>query len=738
MSKHWVRISAGIFVVLLALAHVADRLRVPFIDNLDSIIYDARLRLTMPRTADNRIVILDVNEKSLLERERGGEGRWPWPRDRLALLLEKLFNQYQVAVVGFDFVFSERDESSGIRVLERLGEQELKAVPEFQTALHRMKPQLDYDETFARGMKGRAVVLGYAFVDDRANKGTLPQPVLTRASFGQQRPRLVSFPGYTANLPVLQGNAAAAGHFNPLTDDDGVTRRVPMLVEYAGNYYEPLSLAMMRLMYGSPPVTPVVGAADVAPGYAAVQELRVGSYRIPIDVDGAVLVPYRGPKGSFAYYPLVDALNDRLDVSQLKGKIVLVGATAPGMFDLRATPVDPVLPGVEIHANLLAGIMDNSIKHKPPYAAGAEFSMVLLVGLALALWLPILTPQRATAVVLAAVLCILGINLSLFEYANLVLPLASVLATVMLLFILNMAYGFFVEARGRQQITGLFGQYVPPEVVDEIAKNPKSFSMEGESREMTVLFADVRGFTSIAEGLEAKVLSRLMNEFLTPLTEVIYKHRGTVDKYMGDCIMAFWGAPVADPHHARNALRAALEMQRTIKSIRRTANADPEIRIGIGLNTGRMSVGNMGSRVRLAYTVMGDAVNLASRLEGITKEYGSDIVVSEEVKHAVPDIAFRELDRVRVKGRDAAVTIYEPLGILGELPPEILEQAEVFGRGLELYRRQEWGQAEQQFEELDRRSPGVRLHQVFLERIAYLRLHPPGVTWDGTFTFQIK
>src|SRR6185295_16664524 len=302
-------------------------------------------------------------------------------------------------------------------------------------------------------------------------------------------------------------------------------------------------------------------------------------------------------------------------------------------------------------------------------------------------------------------------------------PLASVLVMILLLFMLSMAYGFFVEARGRRQITGVFGQYVPPGVVDIIAADPEKASMEGESREMTVLFTDVRGFTTISEGLDPKALSNLMNEFLTALTEVIYRNRGTIDKYMGDCIMAFWGAPLPDGGHARNGVLAGLEMQRTLKDLQTyfRSKSWPEIRIGVGLNTGRMSVGNMGSKIRLAYTVMGDAVNLASRLEGITKEYGTDIIVGEDTKKAVPDVVFREIDRVRVKGKDTAVAIFEPLGVEGEVPQPVLDETVHFHEALELYRRQEWDMAEQRLLELKRNAPNARLYDVFLERIALLR-----------------
>ena len=284
-------------------------------------------------------------------------------------------------------------------------------------------------------------------------------------------------------------------------------------------------------------------------------------------------------------------------------------------------------------------------------------------------------------------------------------------------------------------------RYVPPELVDEMARNPESFSMEGESREMTVLFTDVRGFTTISEGLDPKQLSQLMNEFLTPLTEVIYKHRGTVDKFMGDCIMAFWGAPLADPAHARNGILAGLEMHEVLKKLKPEFQARgwPEIRIGVGLNTGRMSVGNMGSKLRTAYTVMGDAVNLASRLEGITKEYGADIIVGEGTKDAVPDVVFRELDRVRVKGKDEAVAIFEPFGMQGKVDKARLEEIKLYTQFLRLYRAQDWDQAELQLFNLQKQVPGNSLYShTFVERISYLRANPPGQGWDGAFTFKTK
>ncbi|MGZ8264083.1 MAG: CHASE2 domain-containing protein [Burkholderiales bacterium] len=739
MRKQVTRIVLGIALVLAFLAHAAGIARMDLIDRLEAIVYDLRMQMTMPRTVDSRIAIIDINEKSLREREHGGEGRWPWPRDRIAVLVDKLSSHYEVAVIAFDIVFSERDESSGIQVLERFATGELKDLPRFQALWAQLKPQLDYDDILAQGLKDRNVVLGYAFLYEQGEKGLLPAPVLRANAFRGRLPAVERYKGYTANLPALQKSAAGAGHFNPLPDADGITRRVPMLAEYGGAYYEPLSLATFRQLLGSPPIRPVIATEGASTGYIGLEALQIGAYTIPIDEDGAALVPYRGRRGSFPYHAAVDVMNERVDVADLKGKIVLVGTTAPGLYDSRATPVDPVYPGVEIHANLIAAMMDKSIPHKPPYASGAEFAMLALVGMTLALWLPWLKPNGGMLVSLTVLIAAAGLNIAVFHFAHVVLPLASVLVVMLLVFTLNMAYGFLVEERGKRQITRRFGQYVPPELVQEMAEDPDKFSMKGESREMTVLFSDVRGFTNISEDLEPQNLSQLMNEFLTQLSEVIYEHRGTIDKYIGDCIMAFWGAPLPDPQHARDAVLTALDMQRAMKALEPAFKAKnwPAIRIGVGVNTGRMSVGNMGSRIRVAYTVMGDAVNLASRLEGLTAEYGVDILVGEDTKNAIAGLVFREIDRVCVKGRDTAVAVFEPLGLSGEVPQPVLDEVARFHDALALYRQQAWDRAEERLLSLGKLSE-CRLYDVFLARIAAFRANPPSASWDGSFTFYSK
>lgn len=744
MKKNLNRIVIGLVITGFFLAHAIHVFRLPLLDNLEAIVYDTRLRLTMPRTVDPRVVILDIDEKSLLEKEKGGEGRWPWPRDRLALLLDKLFDKYGIAVVGFDVVFAERDESSGIRVLERLSQRELRGVPQFQSVLDQVRPQLEYDDIFARKMKGRAVVLGHVFLsDDPANasrKGMLPPPVLPEGAFGERKIGVTSWSGHTANLERLQKAAASAGHINPLPDTDGITRRVPILVEYNNAYYEPLSLAMVRAVHGNPPVQAVVSDDGSSAQYSGLEWVKTGPFEIPVDDQAAALVPYRGGKGSYRYYSLVDVLHERIPVDELKGKIALVGTTAPGLLDLRATPVDPVFPGVEIHANLIGGILDGNIKQRPPYVVGAEFVLLLAAGLALAMLLPLLTPFKSMLVSALTLLGVIGANLLVFHTGNLVLPLASGLVLILVLFTFNMAYGFLVEARGTRLITGLFGQYVPPELVEEMARNPEQFNMAPRAEDLSVLFSDVRGFTTISETLSPDDLSLYINDYLTTMSLVIREgHRGTLDKYIGDAVMAFWGAPVANPNHAQDAVLAALDMMKQAKVLNEKFHAKnwPPFAIGIGVNSGTMRVGDMGSQIRKAYTVMGDAVNLGSRLEGITKQYGADILIGQETKERINGIVLREIDLVQVKGKDEPITIYQPLGLEGEVEQAVLDEIKLWNQALRYYRGQEWDKAEMQLLNLQKIAQRY-LYEVFIERIAAYRANPPEPSWIGVHKFDTK
>ncbi len=743
MKQHIVRYALGFAVLLVLLGHAAQYYHIDLVKRLDAIIYDAKVRLTMPQGIDERVVILDIDEKSL-----GQIGRWPWGRDRVSQLVKKLFDEHGIKLLGLDVVFAEPDDSSGLRVLEGLAKRELKDSPQYQAALKDLRPQLDHDGQFAEILKGRPVILGYYFStrSDGVSSGALPQPVLPEGSFTGRTIPFTLWANYGGNLPEFQKAAFSGGHFNPLVDFDGISRRVPLLAEYDGRYYEALSLAMVRALIGQPKVVPWFPDEKWFSGksYQGMEAIDLpseyGTLRIPVDENVAALVPYRGYQGSYRYYSIADIMADRLKPGELRGKIALIGTTAPGLLDLRATPVGEAYPGVEIHANLITGMLDGAIKLKPPYVLGVEVVLLLLAGLAMVLLLPLLSPLRATLVSLLVLLFVITVNLVFWHYGNLVLPLASSLLMVLALFALNMSYGYFIESRTKRQFTELFGQYVPPELVEEMSRNPESYSMDGRKAELTVLFSDVRGFTTISEGLTPDELTRLMNEYLSTMTEVIRKNRGTLDKYIGDAIMAFWGAPVSEPQHARQAVVTAMQMQAALPEVNKAfaAKGWPEIKIGVGVNTGEMTVGDMGSVVRKAYTVMGDAVNLGSRLEGITKQYGVGILVGEGTRKGIKDIVFREIDRVKVKGKDEPVAIYEPAGLEGEVGKAVQEEIRLWNQALRHYRAQEWDQAEVALLNLSRMAPERALYGKYMERVAHLRREPPEAGWSGVWKFETK
>jgi adenylate cyclase len=761
LKQHIVRIALGLIFVLVFVVHAAKirNLQIGLVNQLDNIIYDARLRLTMPGTVDDRIAILDIDERSLDPRALG---RWPWGRDKIVALLQKLFDKYGVDVVGFDVVFAEPDESSGLPALERLAKSRLKDVPQFHSALAELRPQLDHDAAFAKFLRGRPVVLGYYFNhdDNAVESGVLPPPVLEAGTFAGRSIAFMSGKGYGANLPEFQTNAASAGHFNPRVDDDGVSRRVPMLYEYKGKYYEALSLAMVRVYLGlreaarsgSQAVTLAKISAGIPPdrfiagrGYTGLEWLEVGSgvqpLKIPVDDEVAALVPYRGPRGGFPYISLADVYFDRVPAEKLRGKIALIGTSAPGLQDLRSTPVGSVYPGVEIHANLIAGMLDGNLKQKPPYMLGAEVVLLILCGVVLSILVPFLSPLRATLVSLVALLLITGLNLLVWSGLGMVLPLAASVLMTIVLFVVNMAYGYFVEARGKRKFTELFGQYVPPELVDKMAEDPEKYNMEPRAAELTILFADVRGFTGISEALSPEALREYINEYLTDMSHIIRaRHRGTLDKYIGDAIMAFWGAPMEDKEHARNGVLAALEMQRGCIALNQkfAARGWPPLRVGIGLNSGPVRVGDMGSKVRRAYTAMGDPVNVASRLEGRTKSYGLGILVGEATRNLVKDVVFREIDKIKVKGKDEAITVYEPIGLESEMDKKVLDELKLWHQTLRSYRAQQWDQAEVNLLNLQRMNPGCVLYQVYAEKVAEYRRKPLPAEWDGVTVFDEK
>lgn len=746
IAKHWKRIAVTLIPLVLVLLHAMGVVPMGVMQRLDDVIYDARLRASMSNTLDERIVIVDIDEKSLAEL-----GRFPWGRNKLARLVDVLFEQQHIALLGFDIVFAEPDDSSGLSRLTGLARNELKDQPGFAERIKQLQTELDYDAVFARALDKRAVILGYYFTSDRDGHivGTLPAPVLYGADYKSRTIPAFQWSGYGSNIAELGQAAPLAGHFNPVADTDGVVRSLPLLAEYKGQYFESLALAMFRRQVGSPTVSP--GFSDeqwLSRNYQALDRILLkddkSTWSIPVDNHVATLIPFRGPGGpnggSFQYVSAADVIAGRLPADRLKDKIVLVGTTAPGLQDLRVTPVGEVYPGVESHANVISGWLDNKVVLKPDYALGYDVVILIIAGLLLAVGLPLLTAPRAVMLSIGVLATVTGINTWLYLAFGLVMPLAAAIVMTMTAFALNMSYGYFVESKSKRELAHLFGTYVPPELVDEMVKDPDSYSMKATSRELTVMFCDMRGFTKMSEHMEPTQLQELLTGVFSKLTSLIRANRGTIDKYMGDCVMAFWGAPVDTPDHAHLAVKSAMEMASAVHEINldHRARGLPDIGIGIGLNTGTMCVGDMGSNIRRAYTVIGDAVNLGSRLEGLSKVYGVDIVVSEATRKLAPDFAWQELDRVRVKGKEQAVAIFWPMAPVAQMNDATTTELKTWVGFVKAYRAQHWDQADVLLLNLSRMNAKKFLYQMYAERVASMRLLPFDPEWDGATNFETK
>ena len=729
-----IRYALSLVLTVLFMLHVGEVINIPILTSMENQAYDARLKITLPEDVDKQVVIVDIDEKSL-----GEIGQWPWNRNILAKINDVLFDHYQIKAIGYDIVFAEEDIDEGTKLLSRMAQGSLKDDPRFIEEYQRVMPSLQHDQRFAESLKNRKTVMGVV-MDTDTIKGELPDAITELDQVTINKLSIHKAQGYTANLKTLQSSAFSGGFFNnPLLDYDGVFRRVPLLQIYENELHESLALALTRTAIGSPAIEMVVETNEDSDDLF-LEWITIGEIAIPVDHSSGVLVPYIGKQKSFDYIPATDVLNKRVDKDLLSGKITLFGTSAPGLLDLRTMPLEPAYPGVEVHANIIQGILDGRILHAPGYTKGFEFILITFIGIVLTFTLPMLSALYSTLVILGSILLLLATNFYAWTDAQMVLPVAAPVLLVVLLFALQMTYGFFVESRGKRQLAHLFGQYVPPELVEEMSLKMEDINLDGEMREMSVLFSDVRGFTTISESLEPKELTDYINAFLTPITKVIHDDRGTIDKYMGDAVMAFWGAPLKDDQHALHALNAATGIVERMKSLREEFAEKnwPEIYVGVGVNTGYMNVGNKGSEFRVDYTILGDAVNLGSRLEGLTKVYGVDIITSEFTRHAVPEYEYRELDRVRVKGKEKAVSIYEPLGLLENISKDERKLLKQFHIGIKQFRAQNWDAAEREIFPLSQLEPDRKIYQIYLDRIMFYREHPPGEDWDGSFTHTSK
>jgi adenylate cyclase len=735
----WPRVAARAALIVLPLVlllpAVLSASRSGALGRVESYLYDLRVRLTMPGGIDSRIVIVDIDESSLAR-----EGQWPWSRTKLAALLDALFDRYEVRMVAFDAQFPEPERASALTLFDELAP---AAARDRQLAaqLADLRARFEADKRFAESFISRDVVLGYAFKrvvhpGEPRESGVLP-PALELNGARLDSMRWIEAQGFAGNLAELQANAIAAGFFDtPITDEDGVVRRLPLLERYNGRIYESLALAAARVAAGGKPIQ--LGFTNSA-RRQRLEFIGVGDEQVPVDERGTILAPFRGPVNSFPYVAATRVLHGEAPQDTLKNAIVLIGTTAPGLHDIRPTPVDREYFGVEAHANAIAAIIDGTVMAQPSWTKALTLATLLMLVAYFAFIVPQLSVVAAIAGTAGLGVLVVVLNMSAWTRSGIVLPLAAPLLYLAITSVLLLSYGYFVESRRKRRLSRVFSQYVPPEIVRELDASEADISLEGDSRDMSVLFSDVRGFTTLSEGLTPRELTRLMNEMLTPLTEVIHKRRGTIDKYMGDAIMAFWGAPLQDVEHARNAVLAGLEMIECTARIRAefAARSWPPVHIGVGVSTGPMNVGNMGSRFRMAYTVLGDTVNLGSRLEGLTKQYGVDMIVSGVTVQAIPDMVFRELDAVRVKGKTEPVAIFEPLGLRSALGHSHVARIEQFHEALRRYRMREFGPALRLLEELAReREEG--LIALYRDRVTHFLREPPPEEWDGVFVHKTK
>ncbi len=535
------------------------------------------------------------------------------------------------------------------------------------------------------------------------------------------------------NISQLAKATESFGYFNIQPDEDGTVRWVPLAMQYGSEIYPHLSLEAVRRYVGSPPL--FINAAEYG-----VESIQVGKLSIPTDEAGRLLINFRGTEKTFPHYSIADVVDGKVPAEKLKDKIVLVGATAIGIYDMRVTPFSGTFPGVEIHANVIDTILQGDALSRPEWIVMFDVAAILLIGLLLSAVMSRLTPIVSTLFTLSLLAAYFLADQYIFTHWKVWLTAIYPGMTMVIVFGGVTTYRILTEERKKKEIKDAFSRYVAPSLVQDIMKDPAKLVLGGEERRLTIFFSDIRGFTTLSEGLEPQVLVRLINDYLTPMTDIVLKHGGTVDKYMGDAIMAFWGAPVWQDDHAVRAARTALEMMARLRELQAEweQRGIPRLDIGIGLSTGNVTVGNMGSHLRFDYTVMGDSVNLGSRLEGMNKEYGTHIIVPkftyEEIKQ---EFILRQLDVIKVKGKNVPIKIYELMGHK-DAGGSLREGAELFEAGLKAYMCRDWDAAESYFQKTREVLPQDGPANVFLERIKELRDADLPPDWDGVCVMKTK
>lgn len=703
-----------------------------FITRLENLAYDLQLRtklLTHPKVITSSVVIVDVDDKSIQ-----AEGRWPWSRAKLALLTARL-HEAGATVIVWDMFFAAHENNIATEMTNVLKQNHFNLIDE--ALLKKIEPLFDRDEFFAKELKKTDSVLGMSFKLEKMQSGSLPPPILTLKE-NEQGLDLIKAEGYISNIPILQNAVKSTGFVNVFGSEDGIIRDVPLVIRYEKGIYPSLALAAVSLYLLRDVELVTASYADEI----KLEGVKLANHIIPTDEQGQVIIPFRGKSFTFPYYSAVDVLNKKIPPDVLLGKIVFVGTSATGLGDIKPTAIERSFPGVEIQATIADGILTDNFSYKPAWAEGVEVFLTIVLGLIFAFVFPYLGPRVLALIMLIFPAGMFFINNWIWDRTGLIISIFIPILLLLFLAVLNIIYGYLFETRRREHLKEMFGQYVPAKHIDEMltTTSANAYGLYGEDRQMTVLFADIRNFTTISEGLSATQLKEMLSDFFTPMTEIIFKHHGTIDKYVGDLIMAFWGAPLKDKRHAEHAVLAAIEMQEKIASLRPTLKEQgwPELNIGIGLNSGVMSVGDMGSKFRRNYTVLGDAVNLASRIESLTKYYGVGIIVTGACKDETKGFVFRQLDRVQVKGKTESIAIFEVVGRKSNLTLQKQQEIEKSDLALKNYFERNWEEALRIFSALNQEYPETLIYKLYIDRIKKFLIEPPKDNWNGVFVLTEK
>jgi adenylate cyclase len=689
---------------------------------------------TSPRDSAVRpVVIVDIDESSL-----SAFGQWPWPRTILADLLTRLY-EWQAAAIAFDVIFPEPDRSS-------LNE----AVKHFRDLDDDTRGRLLHlpsnDEVFAQAIGRGNVVLGQAGINAFHPRSLEKPPETAFATVGPDpSPYLIAFPYILRNLPKLEQAAVGHGLISIRTERDGMVRRVPIVMQAEDKIVPALTLDLLRVATGSSTIM-------IRTDESGIQSVAVPGLELPTDRNGRIWV-YFGPHDKARFVSAKDVVEGNVAPEIFAGKLVLVGTSAIGLLDVKTTPVLSAMPGVEVHAQLLEAALTNSLLVAPSYAIVVEMIGALIGGVVLALLAPAASVLMLFASAALAAAAFVAASWILFSRYQMLFDATFPLIATLSVYMSMVLMGYFREQLDRRRIRSAFAQYLSPTLVEQLANSPQRLVLGGEERVITVLFSDVRGFTTIAETYKDNPhgLTTLMNRFLTPLTNAIMARNGTIDKYMGDAVMAFWNAPLDDPAHESDACHAALDMLERVDALNQEREREAStsgtrfvpIKIGIGINTGRCTVGNMGSDLRFQYTVMGDSVNLASRLEGQTKAYGLPILIGSRTAAAVAEqFALLEIDSIRVKGKTEAEVIYAIVGRADvAASPEFRSLQDHWAMLRVCYRKQDWTGALKMIDlcrcECERLGL-VGLIDAYADRIRRLEQRSPTPEWDGVFTAETK